>query len=119
MRRMWLVAVVVAGCQFGVKGLDDTGGGQDDLAGASDDLAGVDEADMAGGFLPSHADPGSVHPGASDLTGITSIDTTNFTLNGQLAPAGIAFVPDAAHGEWVVLSVGGWSIDQNVRVTGT
>src|SRR5213596_2398645 len=105
MRRAWAVAVVVvAGCHFGVKGIEDTGGAQDDLAGASDDFAGVAEADMAGGFVPSHVDPGTVHPGASDLTGVTSIDTTHLTLDGQPAATGITFVPDPVHGEWAVLS---------------
>ena len=75
-------------------------------------------ADM-GGILPSHVPPGTLNPEASDLPlGITAIDTSALTLNGQPPPAGVQFVPATGHDEWAVLIIGGWTVDQNVRVSG-
>ncbi|MDB4964318.1 MAG: hypothetical protein JWN44_7, partial [Myxococcales bacterium] len=120
MRRVILIAVVVGGCHFGVKGIDGAGGGLEDLGEAPADFGTLPAgSDLAGLFVPSHVDPGSFHPDATDLSGITTIDTTNLTLNGQPVPTGISFVPDPGHAEWAVLSVGGWNVDKNVRVTGT
>jgi hypothetical protein len=100
MRRMWLIAVLVAGCHFGVKGVDggDNGAIADDL-GVGDDGGADESSDLAGaGFVPSHVDPGTYLPGAADLPhGITAIDTTALTLNGQAPPAGVQFVPAPGH----------------------
>jgi hypothetical protein len=123
MRRLLLLAVLLGGCHFGIKGVagDDAVSGADGAVGPGDDggstLPGT--GDM-GGFLPSHLPPGTVDPAAADLPlGITAIDTSALTLNGAPPPAGVQFVPAAGHNEWAVLIVGGWTVDQNVRVTGT
>lgn len=120
MRPAVLIAVLLGGCHFGIKGLD--GGSDensDDLSVADVDLAlGVRPADM-GEPLPSHVPPGTVDPGAADLPlGITAIDTTSLTIDGQ-PPPGVQFVPVPNHNEWAVMTIGGWTVDKGVKVTGT
>jgi hypothetical protein len=135
MRCVWLAfSFVLAGCTFRVGGLDSDGGqprgadfgqvsdlgvGSVDSASSGLDLAGADllspMPDLLGVFTPSHVDPSYFRPGASDLSGVTAIDTTALTINGSMPP-GMAFVHDS-HG-WAVLSVGAWHVDQPVTVTG-
>jgi hypothetical protein len=123
MQRLVVAAVLLGGCNFSIKGLEGGGkvvpvdGGVFDLAEPSVPVGG---ADMAQAFVPSHVDPGALHPGASDLpSGITAIDTSALTINGAAPPTGVAFATGPAHADWAVLSIGGWTVDKNVRVTGT
>src|SRR5439155_24630417 len=91
-----------------------------DDAGVDGDLAlSVSPSDM-GDFLPSHVPPGTLNPEAANLPlGITAIDTSALTINGAPPPSGVQFVPVPNHNEWAVMTIGGWTVDQNVRVTGT
>lgn len=66
-------------------------------------------------LVPSHVDPMYYRPGAADLSGVTTIDTTNLTINGAAQPSSV-FVHDT-HG-WAVLSVGAWTVGTDVTVTG-
>jgi len=123
MRRALLIAVLVGGCHFGLKGVGgDSGPSSTDDAGV-DDGAGDDlgpPGDDMGGFLPSHVPPGTVSTEAPDLPlGITAIDTSALTINGAAPPSGVVFAPVAGHDEWAELVIGGWTVDQNVKVTGT
>jgi hypothetical protein len=119
MRWAALIAVLVGGCHFGIRGVD---GGDDqtsDDAGVEDLALGVSPSDDMGGFLPSHVPPGTLNPGGADLPpGITAIDTTGLTINGQPPPAGVQLVPVPNHNEWAVMTIGGWTVDKNVKVTG-
>src|SRR5262249_53754107 len=72
------------------------------------------------GFLPSHVPPGTLSNYAPDLPlGITAIDTATLTINGAAPPSGVVFAPVLGHDEWAELVIGGWVVDQNVKVTGT
>lgn len=125
MQRWVLAAVLLGGCNFSIKGLDGNGKGPSIVDGGVADLApaptgGGGDVDMARGFQPSHVDPGALHAEASDLpAGVTAIDTTALTINGAAPAPGITFATDPAHADWAVLSIGGWTVDKNVRVTGT
>jgi hypothetical protein len=123
MRRAVLIAVLLGGCHFGIKGVVDGGvdsTGDDAGAGGDVDLALIVTPSDMGGFLPSHVPPGTLNPEASDLPlGITAIDTSALTLNGQGPPSGVQFVPVPNHNEWAVMTIGGWTVDQKVKVTGT
>ena len=86
MRRAVLIAVLLGGCHFGLKGVD---GGSDQT---SDDAGVGSEADLAlsvspsdmGGFLPSHVPPGTLNSEAADLPlGITAIDTSALTSTAR------------------------------------
>src|SRR4051812_1329787 len=99
MRWAALIAVLLGGCHFGIQGVE---GGDDqtgDDAGVEDLALGISPADdMGGGFLPSHVPPGTLNPNAADLPpGITAIDTTSLTINGQPPPAGVQLVPVPGH----------------------
>jgi hypothetical protein len=128
MVRLCLLALCAAGCTFSVAPLDlgwNGAASPSDLAGAatSYDLGATDLAsaagDLAPGFVPAHVDPGYWHPGAIDLSGVTTIDTSSLTINGSPPPTGISFVAASGHAtDWAVLSVGGWSVGQPVTVTG-
>jgi hypothetical protein len=94
---------------------------------AGDGLANHCVGDLDGGIdgnritgFPSHVDPGTYHPSAPPLSHVIAIDTTALTLDlgsgPAVPPAGITFVDDGAG--HAVLSVGTWTVDQNVRVTG-
>ncbi|MGZ3438103.1 MAG: hypothetical protein ACXVDD_01220 [Polyangia bacterium] len=123
MRRALLIAVLLGGCHFGVSGVSGENGptSDDGGAGADVDLAlSITPSDDMGGFLPSHVPPGTLNPEAADLPlGITAIDTSALTINGAPPPTGVQFVPVPDHNEWAVMTIGGWTVDQNVRVTGT
>jgi hypothetical protein len=122
MRRALLIAVLLGGCHFGFKGVDPGSGGNSDDGGigsADGDLGPGGASPDMGDFLPSHVPPGTLDPGAADLPlGITAIDTTALTINGAAPPAGVLFAPATNNSSWAVLVVGGWVVDQNVKVTG-
>ena len=122
MRRLVYVAVLLGGCHFGFKGVDVSNGGSDDGGvdfGDADLALAISPSDM-GGLEPSHVPPGTLNTDAADLPpGITAIDTTNLTINGQAPPMGVLFVPVPNHNEWAVMTIGGWTVDKNVKVTGT
>jgi len=115
MRRA-LVVAVLSGCAFrgGTQGV-----GSADAANGS--AADAPDGAMAPSFMPSHVDPGYYHPAASPLSGVIGIDTDSLELDlgSGLAPppTGTAFADDG-NGH-AVLSVGAWTVDQDVRVTGT
>ncbi|HEY2747147.1 MAG TPA: hypothetical protein VGL86_21135 [Polyangia bacterium] len=124
MRRVLFIAVLLGGCHFGLKGVDgDTRSGGDDAGIGGDDgsvdLAPSSTGDM-GGFLPSHVPPGTVNTDAADLPlGITAIDTSALTINGASPPVGVVFQAVPSQDGWAELLIGGWTVDQNVKVTGT
>ena len=125
MRRLLLVALLLVGCRFGLKGVaagvgSSVDGGADAAADADAGGGRSGEIDMLPPFVPAHVDPGAYVPDAADLPpGITAIDTSALTINGQAPPAGVRFAPDPGHADWAVLSIGGWTVDHDVRVTGT
>jgi hypothetical protein len=120
MRWAVLIAVLVGGCHFGIQGADAGGDQTSDDDGGVEDLAlGVQPSDDMGGFLPSHVPPGTLSDEASDLPpGITAIDTSALTINGAAPPSGVVFQAVPGHNEWAELVIGGWTADQNVKVTG-
>ena len=65
--------------------------------------------------VPSHVDA-SIDLGAADLTGATTINTTNRTVMIGATPAVVKF---EAIGDVTVLFVGAWNVNANVRVSGT
>jgi hypothetical protein len=88
------------------------------------DLLGVDLAH--GPIVPSNTTV-AYNPAAADLSGVVGIDTTALQIaitagpgndGGTLAapPTGVGFVVD---GSFAVLTVGKWTVDKEVRVTGT
>ena len=120
MRRWVCVAVLVGGCHFGLKGVDAGADGSDGGLASDVDLALMISPSDMGTFEPSHVPPGTFNGDAADLPpGITAIDTSNLTINGQPPPVGVQFVPVPNHNEWAVMTIGGWTVDQNVKVTGT
>jgi hypothetical protein len=145
MYRSWLAfLVVLGGCEFHVNPAGNPLNAEPDqsvtvdLAGAAPDLAapaidllgldltGVDLAtppppDLSPVFTPSHVPAGSYKPAASDLTDVTEIDTKSLKIrvNGGAAqdvPAGVTFVNEGAN--LAVLSVGAWTVNQELRVVG-
>jgi hypothetical protein len=93
----------------------------------TDGAAREDASVDAGATLPSHVPPDTVHPDGAALSGLVAIDTTLQVLefaDGRDASAvpGVTFeVRDAgpsAEGGAAVLSVGAFTVDGALRVTG-
>src|ERR1700733_4751898 len=118
-----LVVVLFSGCAFH----DGAAPGGGDATGATDATnvdgpnAGSDGGSNAPPFVPSHVGSGYYHPDAHDLSGVIGIDTSTqqLDLGSGLAspPTGVTFVNDGAG--HAVLSVGAWTVDQPIKVTGT
>ena len=66
-------------------------------------------------FVPSHVPASAYKIDAANLSGVTAIDTHNLQINGAAPPAGITF---AFSNGTAVLSVGQWTIDAAINVTG-
>ena len=66
-------------------------------------------------FVPSHVSATAYDTSAANLSGVTSIDTHNLTINGSAPPTGVTF---AFQSGVAVLSVGSWNITASVAVTG-
>jgi hypothetical protein len=66
-------------------------------------------------FAPSHVSATAYRTDAANLSGVTAIDTHALTINGSAPPAGITFVFENGI---AVMSVGLWTIDQGVTVSG-
>lgn len=66
-------------------------------------------------FVPSHVSASAYNTGAANLTGVTSIDTHNLTINGSAPPSGITFVFQSGV---AVMSVGTWNVTSSITVTG-
>ena len=122
MRRALLIAVLLGGCHFGLKGVgvDNAPGGDDaGVSSGNADLGPSTATGDMGGFLPSHVPPGTLNPEAADMPlGIVAIDTSALTINGGTPPAGVVFQVDESQPGWAELIIGGWTMNQNVKVTG-
>ena len=66
-------------------------------------------------FVPSHVPATTYKTDASNLTGVTSIDTHDLTINGAAPPTGVTF---AFQSGVAVMSVGTWTISSPITVTG-
>ena len=66
-------------------------------------------------FVPSHVNASAYRTDAANLSGVTAIDTHALTINGAAPPSGITFVFDNGI---AVMSVGLWTIDQAIAVSG-
>jgi hypothetical protein len=139
MCRCCLLALVfvAGGCVFSVDGIPAPGdtdfaagafdlGVTEDAALTPDDLAGLDligvdlkqppPADMTPPVLPSHVSADRLKPGAPSLIGATAIDTTNLTITPSPVQK---FTFEADSNGVAVLSVGAWTVNQDVRITGS
>jgi hypothetical protein len=70
-------------------------------------------------LTPSHVDP-SFHyykPTAADLTGVSAIDTSGMTLTINGTKQQLSTFTIDPHG-WAVLSIGAWTVDRDVTITG-
>lgn len=66
-------------------------------------------------FVPSHVPATAYDTGAANLINVTSIDTHNLTINGAAPPAAVKFQFNQGN---AVLSIGNWTVDSAVTVTG-